>query len=148
MHWEVGYTWQDSRSEEHFCMQCRGSCQNGSVVEVDVCKDYTVRQKFIAIGRTIRPASNPSLCVTVEGYNGAHSPVKLRSCKRSSVGGGGGGSDQSFMEVRSSGKFELQPQSNLGRCLSQHHHPKPHEVVYPETCEKTRRFDTTYWVTH
>jgi hypothetical protein len=32
-------------------------------------------------------------------------------------------------------------------CLSQMHHPKAKEVVYPEDCDKTRESDTTYWIT-
>lgn len=124
-------------------MECRGSCKSGSSLQVDKCDSKSLRQKFIAVGRTIRPASNPSLCATVGGYNGVKSPVKLRACKR-----GEGSDSQSFKEVRAEGKFELQPSSNSGRCLSQHHHPKEHEVVFPEECSKTRRFDTTYWTTY
>lgn len=142
LHWQQGYNWQNNPNEKYFCMECRGSCNSGSSIQVDKCNESnsnnSIRQKFIAIGRTVRPASNPALCLTVAGYGGISDPVKLRHCNR--------GSNQNFIEVRSNEKFELMPEGGGGRyCLSQHHHPKRHEVVFPEECAKTRRFDTTYW---
>ncbi|KAL7531376.1 hypothetical protein ACHAXR_004004 [Thalassiosira sp. AJA248-18] len=147
LHWQPGYNWQNNPNEQYFCMECRGPCKSGSSIQVDTCNNISTRQNFLAISRTIRPASNPALCLTVTGMadGGGGStrddPLKLRHCNRSSA--------QNFVEVRSNGKFELQPENSLGRrCLSQHHHPMPHEVVYPEICEKTRRFDTTYWTAY
>jgi hypothetical protein len=36
--------------------------------------------------------------------------------------------------------------SGMGvRCVSQHHHPKDKETLYPEKCSKTRSTKTTYW---
>ena len=140
LHWQQGYNWQNNHKEQLYCMECRGSCRSGSSIQVDKCNTSSnnIRQKFIAIAKTIRPASNPALCLTSTGYSGTSDPVKLRHCNR--------GLNQNFMEVRSDEKFELQPEGGSGKyCLSQHHHPKDHEVVFPEECEKTRRFDTTYW---
>jgi len=152
LHWQRGYNWQNSRTEKFYCMQCRGSCKSGSSIEIHTCKGGNyIRQKFLAIGHTIRPASNPALCITATGYNGKSSPTRLQYCKRNNNSGGRGqgryASNQSFSEVSASGKFELLTDDKSGRCLSQHHHPKPGEVVYPEKCEKTRRYDTTYWRT-
>lgn len=136
LHWQRGYNWQNSSREQFWCMECRGTCKSGSSIQIDKCNSST-RQKFIAVSRTIRPASNPSLCLTITGYGGTRNPVRLRHCNR--------GSDQDFREVQSRDAFELQSEANMDRCLSQHHHPKSHEAVFPEKCEKTRRFDTTYW---
>lgn len=144
LHWERGYNWQNSSTEKFYCLQCRGTCQSSSKLEIDTCRDYSIRQKFLAVGKTIRPASNPSLCVTITGYGGKSSPVELKSCQRSYSAS----RTQQFNEVKASGKFELISNDRTGRCLSQHHHPKPHEVVFPEKCEKTRRFDTTYWIAY
>eukprot|EP00578_Thalassiosira_sp_NH16_P020214 CAMPEP_0181086876 /NCGR_PEP_ID=MMETSP1071-20121207/5981_1 /TAXON_ID=35127 /ORGANISM="Thalassiosira sp., Strain NH16" /LENGTH=250 /DNA_ID=CAMNT_0023168743 /DNA_START=37 /DNA_END=786 /DNA_ORIENTATION=- len=124
LYWQRGYKWQGSRSEKFYCLECRGSCRSGSSVQIDKC-DSSIRQKFMAVGRTIRPASNPALCLTVTGYSGKRAPVKLRHCNN-------GGSNQNFRELNSKDKFELQPENNSDRCLSQHHHPKRHEAVYPE----------------
>ena len=144
LHWERGYNWQDSSSEKFYCLQCRGTCKSSSKLEIDTCRDYSIRQKFLAIGKTIRPASNPSLCVTITGYGGKSSPVQLKPCQRSYSAS----KTQRFNEVKANGKFELISNDRTGRCLSQHHHPKPHEVVFPEKCEKTRKFDTTYWIAY
>ena len=138
LHWERGYNWQDSPQEKFWCMECRGDCRSGTVIQIDKCTSTSARQKFIAIAKTIRPASDPALCLTVTGYDGQDSPVKLRKCNR-------GSSSQNFLEVRTGGKFELRSQDDADRCLSQHHHPKRAEVVYPEKCDKTRATDTTYW---
>ena len=146
LHWERGYTWQGKRTEMFYCMECRGSCKSGTSIQIDNCSSSDIRQKFIAVGRTIRPASNPSLCLTVSGYGGKRSPIKLRHCSSSTKSSGS--SNQNFRDLKSSGKFELQPEGKSGRCLSQHHHPKRYESVYPENCDKTRRFDTTYWIAH
>jgi len=146
LHWQHGYNWQNSSRERLWCMECRGSCRSGSSIQIDKCSSATsrsssgVRQQFIAVGRTIRPASNPALCLTVTGFSGTKDPVKLRHCNH------GGGANQNFSQVRAVDKFELLPEGGGDKyCLSQHHHPKRHEVVFPEVCEKTRRFDTTYW---
>jgi len=139
LYWENGYNWQDSSKERFWCMECRGDCSNGDDIQIETC-DFSSRQKFIAIGKTIRPAANPDHCITTTGYSGKGDPISLRSCN--------GGSNQNFLELKSYGKFELQPEGNNDRCLSQHHHPKAKEVVYPEKCDKTRSFDTTYWTTY
>ncbi|KAL7546789.1 hypothetical protein ACHAWF_010121 [Thalassiosira exigua] len=136
LYWERGYNWQNDPREQRYCMECRGECRSGASMQVHDC-DESVRQKFLAVARTIRPATNPTLCLSVTGYGGTTSPVRLRRCDRRN--------DQNFLEVSSANKFELQPQNNRERCLSQHHHPKPGEAVFPESCVKTRKFTTTYW---
>ena len=144
LHWQPGYNWQNSPREKFWCMECRGQCINNAKIQIDKCSSTDIRQKFIAIGTTIRPASNPALCLTTDSMKGGTSnPVKLKYCSNSSPAA------QSFHEVKGNGKFELQPKNGYGsRCLSQHHHPKPYEVVFPERCEKTRMHDTTYWRTY
>lgn len=140
LHWQQGYNWQGSRRERFWCMECRDSCRSGAAIQIDECSGAD-RQRFLAFGRTIRPSSNANLCLAVTGYSGTGRPVRLRDCRA-------GSADQDFREVRRDGKFELIPASNGERCLSQHHHPKKNEVVFPEKCEKTRQFDTTYWTTY
>lgn len=139
LYWQNGYNWQGSSRERFWCMECRGACTDNTSIQIDSCSSSTAEQKFLAIGKTIRPSSNPGLCLTSMGYSGKSNPIRLRSCN--------GASNQSFNELRQYGKFELQPDDNGGRCLSQHHHPKAKEAIYPENCSKSRRFDTTYWIT-
>ena len=145
LHWEKGYNWQDTSTEKYWCMECRGSdCISGTTIQINKCSSSSIQQKFIAIGKTIRPVSNPNLCFTITGYDGKDTPIKLRTCNNSS--GSSSSSKQNFIQLQSTGKFELHPQERGQKyCLSQHHHPKAKEVVYPEQCDKTRATDTTYW---
>lgn len=143
LHWQPGYLWQEDPHETFWCLECRGSCGSGAKLQVDAC-DGAVRQKFLAVAHTLRPASNPSLCVTVDGFGKRTQPLRLRPCAR-----GGEAPGQSFAGLRAEGRFELQPDSGGGQyCLSQHHHPKMYEAVYPEECKMTRKHDTTYWRTY
>jgi hypothetical protein len=143
LHWEKGYNWQDASDEKYWCMECRGNtCISGTTVQINKCSSSSNLQKFIAIGKTIRPVSNPNLCFTVTGYDGKDTPIKLRTCNND----GSGSSKQNFIQLQGSTKFELHPQERQNKyCLSQHHHPKAKEVIYPEQCDKTRATDTTYW---
>ena len=134
LYWQPGYNWQDSSSEKWWCAEC-GSCGSGSRLQIRKCSQ-TNRQKWVAVDKTIRFAPNPSLCVTVSGV-GSSNPIRLRPCN--------GGQNQQFNGVQEEGRFELQPSFNPGRCISQHHHPKDKENLYPETCSKTRSTKTTYW---
>eukprot|EP00804_Cyclotella_cryptica_P022213 CCRYP_017945-RA/>CCRYP_017945-RA protein AED:0.03 eAED:0.03 QI:418/1/1/1/1/1/2/234/183 len=142
MYWEADYNWQGSNRERFWCMECDGSCEEGDKIQIDNCSS-SADQRFLFLSRTIRPTANVSLCLTTNGY-GKENPIKLRSCD--------GSPRQKFHELKNYGKFELQPEDMMNtrrgaRCLSQMHHPKAKEVVYPETCVKTRKTDTTYWVT-
>lgn len=96
-----------------------------------------MEQRFIFGGQTIHPSSNPSLCLTADG-TGKGNPIKVKPCNNSSK--------QKFEGLKNYGKFELKP-NDKDKCVSQMHHPKAKEVVYPESCKKTRGSDTTYWVT-
>jgi len=136
LYWEKGYRWQESSREKWWCMECRGSCSSGTSIKTSKC-DSSRRQRFIAIGKTIRPASAPALCMTVRGYDGARDPVRLRRCNH--------GADQRWNEVTTTGKFELSSESRSTRCMSQHHHPKEGEAVYPADCALQRSHDTSYW---
>lgn len=135
LYWQRGYNWQNSSSEKWWCAECTGNCSSGSRLQIRKCSQSS-RQKWVAVDKTIRFAPNRSLCLTASGV-GAKNPVRLRSCN--------GGRDQKFDGVQQQGRFELQPSSNPGRCISQHHHPKDKEPLYPETCSKTRETKTTYW---
>ena len=68
-------------------------------------------------------------------------PIKLQSCKENN-------SNQQFVGFKSSGKFELSPTGNSRRCLSQNHHPKSREKIFPKSCTNARRDATSNWITH
>jgi hypothetical protein len=105
LHWERSYNWQDSPQEKFWCMEFHGGCRSGSIIQIDKRTSNSARQKFIAIAKTMRPTSDPAMCPTVTSYNGQDSLVKLRKCNR-------GSSSQNFLEVHTSGNFELQSQDN------------------------------------
>jgi hypothetical protein len=45
-------------------------------------------------------------------------------------------------------KFEIRPINGIpNRCISQMHHPKKLERLYPEDCNGAHRDDTGYWIT-
>lgn len=138
LYWQRGYNWQNSSSEKWWCAECTGSCSSGSRLQLGKCSQ-TNTQKWLAVEKTIRFAPNPSLCVTSSGF-GSSNPIMLSSCN--------GGSDQNFYEVQEHGRFELHPAASTARCVSQHHHPKDKEPLYPETCAKTTSTKTTYWVAY
>lgn len=141
LYWKPGYYWQESRREMWFCMECRGSCRSGDSVYVDTCQSRSVRQQFLAAGDTIRPVHDPSLCLTVTGYD-EEKPIRVYRC------GGSRGQHQRFDGFNMQERFELHPRGDSKRCVSQMHHPKKYERIYPESCKKTRDHDTTYWVVY
>jgi len=140
MYWQRGYFWQESYREYKYCMECRNDCRASSIVHINYCGDKW-KQKFVAVGNTLRPAGDRSLCLTVTGTSERY-PIRLYKCGQS-----GRTAKQQFVGLKMNGqRFELQPKSMMGRCVSQLHHPKPYERIYPEQCFKTRRQETTYWV--
>jgi hypothetical protein len=136
LYWQKGYMWQGISDEMWWCMECRDSCLDGDSVYVDYC-DSSISQKFTFVGDTIRPQSDTSLCLTTMGFT-QETPMRYFPCN--------GHSDQSFEGLTTSGRFELHPMGESDRCVSQNHHPKPFERVYPEYCSLTRIHDTNYWI--
>mgnify|MGYP000570527716 CR=1 FL=1 len=135
LYWKRGYYWQESRREVWWCMECRNNCKSGDSIWVDHC-DSSIRQQFFTVDGTIRPVDNPSLCITQTGYSESK-PLRVYPCDKQS--------DQQWDGIKFDGRFELHPKGKSDRCVSQMHHPKRFEKVYPEDCRKTRRHDTTYW---
>ncbi len=135
IYWQRGYNWQNSSSEKWWCAECTGNCSSDSRLQIRKCSQ-TSRQKWVAVDKSIRFAPNTSLCLTASGVGGKN-PLRLKRCN--------GGSDQKFDGVQVPGRFELHPSSNPSRCISQHHHPKDKEHLYPEICTKARSAKTSYW---
>jgi hypothetical protein len=79
-----------------------------------------------------------SLCMTTTGHS-EENPIRLYKCDDKT--------DQKFDGHRSDGKFEIHPRAEPDNCVSQLHHPKSRERVYPQSCRTTRSYDTTYWNT-
>jgi hypothetical protein len=141
LYWENGYYWQEDRSETFWCMEC-GECQENDSIYIKWCSDSS-SQQFTKVGDTIRPLSDQSLCFTTTGTHSESRPIRLWPCKDERSGS----DEQRFEGFHASERFELHPLGDTSLCLSQTHHPKDDERVWPDSCSITRDDTTNYWVT-
>ena len=138
--WHEVYYWQETRDETFWCMQCEGPCEEGRKIKVNVCDETNERQYFIAVNETIRPKLNTTLCMMETGFNSEDKPVRLSPCN--------GTESQQFWGYKEEFPFELRPRTDTTTCLTQMHHPKAHEAVFPRNCTKVRENDSSLWVTY
>ena len=133
--------WQDTPSEMFWCIECEKDCTKDDKIVIDWC-GRSVYQKFhnFAHDQSIRPDVNSNLCFTVTGYGEEELPIVLQECN--------GSSNQTFLDVPvpDSGKFKLRPKYRSSYCLTQQHHPKAWERVYPEECDRAIKDGTGYWI--
>jgi hypothetical protein len=141
LYWEEGYYWQEERRETFWCMEC-GECQENDSIYIKWCSDSS-RQQFTKVGDTIRPSSDPSLCFTMTGTRSESRPIRLWPC----IDERSGSDDQRYEGFHASERFELHPLGDTSLCLSQAHHPKDDERVWPDSCTTTRDDTTSYWIT-
>lgn len=120
-----------------WCMECE-QCAENDEVRIQWCGG-SMNQQFIHTNETIRPLMNPSLCFTTIGTRDEDRPIELWPCAD-------GMNEQRFVGYNESGKFELHPLGDAELCLSQAHHPKSNESVFPNSCETTRGDTTNYWI--
>ena len=138
--WHEVYYWQETREETFWCMQCEGPCEDGRKIKINECDEENERQLFFAEGETIRPQGAPDLCMTETGFNKESEPIQLSPCS--------GAANQNFWGYREQGTFQLRPRTGMSYCLTQKHHPKPHEAVFPRTCTTVVENDTSLWTTY
>ena len=145
LYWQRSYYWQESSRETFWCLQCRsGSCKTNSSIEIDKCSRSSKRQKFqyYKLDNTFRPMINPSLCFEENGWDRESNPIKLKRCNGSSEQRWKG-----FKEKKGS-PFEFKSGRNSGYCMTQGHHPKAHEKVFPQQCRRARDHKTSKWVVY
>lgn len=53
--------------------------------------------------------------------------------------------NQKWIGVDLSSPFVWHPSGQGDKCVSQHHHPKPGEVIYAETCYLAHYWNTSLW---
>lgn len=152
LHYRDHYNWQDFTEDPKYCMQCGGNsggCNSGSEIKVQRCDEDNNKQQFVAIGRTIRPSGDDSLCFTIMGYNSAQDtdgdtitePIQLQECQENDI-------DQQFTGYSTENEFELSPVERGDRCLGQAHHPKSNELIHPKSCIGARKDTTAEWITY
>jgi len=142
-------TCTDSHSNLSSECESSGDCNIGDLIRIKDCDDTARDQQFNAVGQTIRPAIDQTLCFTIMGYGRGEdtdgetitTPIQLQLCEEND-------GNQQFVGFKSAGKFELSPLENPQRCLGQLHHPKLYEKIYPRLCTYGRKDDTSNWITY
>jgi len=147
LYWEPGFEWQEQFWEQEWCMRCEssmksegGPCELFDTFTTETCNDDTtwfVFENLASNGETQLQIAESALCLELIGQR----QIELRTCVASSA-------RQKFVAGLGSfggEKFELKTVVN-GGCLSQHHHPKPDEIIYRNDCETTRDSDTSFWM--
>jgi len=129
--------------------ECSSSsdCNLDDFIIIKGCSSSASDQQFTAVGRTIRPTIDPTLCFTIMGYGTAQDfdgvtitqPIQLKPR-------GENNSNQQFVGYQNSGKFELSPLDRTDRCLGSNHHPKPYERIHPKSCTTGRIHTTSLWI--
>ena len=154
MYWQWGYTWQDKYTEEKYCLQCRNpgwdprkGCQVGMKIEIDDCST-SHKQKFVRVNgdKTISPVMSPDLCISHQNHADdiLLDTLSLEYCN--------GGKQQQFDIVGTPwqkwGKFEIRTSLTSQRqptCLTNAHHPRRYENIFPQRCDREREHQTSSW---
>ena len=157
LHWQRGYYWQDDWSDEekYWCMECASeTCTEDDNVFIDYCSDK-MKQQFSLVGSTLRPAMNKELCMTYIGRSNEElvsaklvmrgkRHIVLRPCLNDQEGY----HEQQFEGFQWDGTFELHSKGRTDQCITQWHHPKAKELLYPEDCRVARDEVTSLWHTY
>lgn len=150
LYWQESYQWQDFRQDPKFCMECSGSdmCFAGNLIYPKYCSESAVDQPFTAIGTTIRPLTDISLCFTVMGYKTVPDtdgelipqPIEIQKC------GEDDRNQQFLMRSLTDDSFEISPIDRPERCLASAHHPKLYEKMHARSCSDSRVDTTSSWI--
>jgi hypothetical protein len=146
MYWKEGYCWQEEWRERKWCMVCGTGeweidleeCHEGNVLMLQRCNEADPMQRFVwkpifgTGGGKLKPKSRQDLCLTAtpgdETKWYGSDRYKLKKCDKNNK------STQIITGWKPSGRFELSPLGQPGRCFSGEHHPKPYEETYPGVC--------------
>ncbi|KAL7466768.1 hypothetical protein ACHAXS_007054 [Conticribra weissflogii] len=148
LYWEEGYFWQERTEERWWCMQCVDKlgnfvCEKDSRIQLRNCRtksDLDAIFTYISFGDggyQFRIANTNNMCLQKMGDRRA---IRVKPCKDDQMLQRFVGFDPDL------DRFDLRPLDYTDRCLTNHHHPKPNETVYAETCKRAHNYDTGYWV--
>ena len=137
LYWQKGYFWQEETVERRWCAECEDSCKKGSRVLIQECEEDNEKQRWILKNDKISPHTKTNLCMSFKD----RWAITLDKCKSSRD------KKQKFDLIKQfTGKVrDAYEFSSKRRCLTQHHHPKPNEIVYLQNCVKARRSETSIW---
>ena len=150
LYWQRDYRWQETTRETFWCLQCRsGTCTTNSIIEVDHCSSSR-RQKFqyYKNDKSFRPMNRPDLCFEENGWDFETNPIKLKRCNGSSRQRWTGFNESLGLGRNQAIPFEFKSGRNSGYCMTQAHHPKAHERVFPQQCRRARNHKTSKWVVY
>jgi len=151
MFWERGMEWQETKKETAWCAQCKARCNSGEEVIIKECNKGKDNQQWIFYQCTVRPKTNPNVCITAGEFRGNSmiGRILLRTCDSNKVQ-----LFRTFDPTSSSKEFQfkiLKPKiDNL--CLTQEHHPWDGEALRFVECLRAEKNDpgvyddTSRWV--
>lgn len=147
MFWMYGYDWQNIFWEEEWCMQCQdrlgnSQCRSGDDVEISTCDDENTWFELVNRDGTeaqLRIAQT-DLCLEMVGeksyWGRRRNAIEVRDCSSSNE-------NQYFSARWGDDRFEIRTPND--GCMSQDHHPKDHEEIFSEDCDRADYQDTKDW---
>jgi hypothetical protein len=162
LYWEQGYFWQEETIEREWCLECTTcdvltasdtgagcrdsakddtTCKAGDQLWIQTCSPNEGGNAIFSV------VSGPhGEQIKIHGTNLCMERVDIRLIQLNEC------DDQNIVRdvqlwdgFKQSGPFQLAPRNHDGVCMSQHHHPKPNELVYTEVCRIAHFWDTGYW---
>ena len=132
-----GYQWQEQYDDLNMCLESKYREEKAEGREEPLqlykCDEDEERQRFVAVGSTIRLDERRTLCLTYIDVR----KIELHKCTNSIY--------QQWERLQADGKFRLSPVTDHRRCMTNHHHPRNEERIYLEWCEIAEDGDTLYW---
>ena len=131
------------------CMQCQGrkgndQCRSGDDIEISNCdNDSTGFELQNRDGSDAQlKIAGTDLCLEMVGektYIGKRRrAIEVHGCSSSN-------DDQYFEADWGNDRFAIETNNNDG-CLSQDHHPRDHEEIFSEDCDRAADSNTLYWI--
>lgn len=138
LYWD-DYEWQEENFERKWCMECRGSCDEGDKTYISKCgRSKSERYDFVFVkgDYALIQVNGKNLC-----FERKSKSIYLRKCDKNK-------NDQLWFAKKGDfggDRFEISPRGLTDFCVTQRHHPKEDEEVLLETCTAARKSDTSYW---
>lgn len=132
-----------------FCMACENGdeCVGGNKLWTQFC-DNSPGQKFVWVPNLSQKYSKDGTSVNYGQLKMAYfnlclermttNTYLLQQCDTNSA-------YQVLAGWHPTKSFELHPIENTGKCINQHHHPRPEEEIANTACDTARHFHTNRW---
>ena len=108
-----GYQWQEQYDDLNMCLESKYREQKAEGVEEPLqlykCNERQDRQRFVAVGKTIRLDEDRTLCMTYIDVR----KIELHKCTNSIY--------QHWDRLQADGKFRISPVTDHRRCMTNHH---------------------------